>query len=297
MRVLNLATHDYANFSHDNANALRSVGVDCVDLKRCPHEFNYKTESEIYTDDVFFDEIKKADIIQIMHSDENICRIIRNRFFSKKTVVWHTGTAYRQGFKRLNGMFNDFVKISFLALGEFGNLGAAKPVYSVGAIDTEKIQPVFNGKKEVGHFPSSVENKGTANVVKLMQELGIGFNVKTNRVSSEEQLNRYNGIGIYVEMFNLMQNNRPYGSWGITALEAACKGRVIITNENNNMYKDTYGESALFIANTEQEFKEKMRLIMRSDILELQKKTREWVVKNHSYQATGERLKNILNGL
>ena len=46
MKVVNICWDDYANFSHENANALRSVGIDCVDLKLIPHVFGYSTESQ-----------------------------------------------------------------------------------------------------------------------------------------------------------------------------------------------------------------------------------------------------------
>jgi hypothetical protein len=298
MRVLNLCSHDYANFSHDNANALRSVGVDCIDIKGFPHEFNYETESTIYGFDLLNEEFKKADVIQLMHSDLNLARYIsQNKRRSQKYCVWHTGTAYRQQPDRYNRLFNAMCDKVFIALGEFANMGAKNAQYLVGAIDTERIQADINGSKVIGHYPSNIDNKGTVMVGRLVRQCGYGLDLKTEKVSYKEQLKRYDNCGIYIEMFNLKQRLQPYGSWGITALEAACKGRVIITNQNNNEYSKVYGNTELLICNNEKEFKERLQGVMNIDIKEKQIATRKWVEENHSYKAAGERLKNILHGL
>ena len=39
MKVLNISTNDWANYSYSNAVALRSVGVKCDGLKIYPHSF------------------------------------------------------------------------------------------------------------------------------------------------------------------------------------------------------------------------------------------------------------------
>ena len=57
MKVLNLSYDDYANYAHESANALRSVGIDCKDLKRVKHPFSYGTESKVATSDEIRREI------------------------------------------------------------------------------------------------------------------------------------------------------------------------------------------------------------------------------------------------
>ena len=60
MKILNICQNDWANFSHDNANALRSVGIYCVDLKEQPHKFQYPEESKIANTNYILEQIKLA---------------------------------------------------------------------------------------------------------------------------------------------------------------------------------------------------------------------------------------------
>ena len=86
MKVVNLAIRDYANFSHDNANALRSVGVNCSDYKIQPHANNYQEQSIIIDKGDISKKIKNADIVQVMHSDYELLPFIGRH---KKLIVWH----------------------------------------------------------------------------------------------------------------------------------------------------------------------------------------------------------------
>ncbi len=45
IRVFNIASNDYANMSHNNANALRSIGVYCNDYALSIHPFGYTSQS------------------------------------------------------------------------------------------------------------------------------------------------------------------------------------------------------------------------------------------------------------
>lgn len=67
-RVLNIASNDYANMSHNNARALRSVGVDCFDYTLNLHPFNYEEQSELLTREELISMVNKFDVIQIFHS-------------------------------------------------------------------------------------------------------------------------------------------------------------------------------------------------------------------------------------
>ena len=61
MKVLNISFDDHANFSHENANSLRCIGIECKDLKRVKHPFSYGTESKLATSSEIEREIKKSD--------------------------------------------------------------------------------------------------------------------------------------------------------------------------------------------------------------------------------------------
>jgi hypothetical protein len=299
MRVVNICIDDYANFSHENARCLRSVGVDCLDFKLLPHSFCYNTESTIVDVHGMLKQIMQADLVQLFHSDSNLLRYA----IKKPMVVWHTGTRYRQQSQKLNQLFNRHVQHSFIALGEFAGKGAKNEVYSVGAIDTENILPrpgLLNDKIIVGHYPSNPHIKGTDIINKIVGSIDIDFEYghSMHHTTYKDQLQRMQLCDIYLELFAHSQNGKPYGSWGITALEAAAMGKVVFTNHTTkDVYKKAYGVyPGLEICNTQDLFKSRLEEVLadRDLIMILQAETRQWVVDHHSYEATGKRLKKIL---
>ena len=82
-------------------------------------------------------------------------------------VVYHAGSSYRKHYKFYNDLFNPFVNMSILALGEFWELGAKNPQYLVGAVDTKRITPHFGSSfstPRIGHYPSNVSIKRTVHI-------------------------------------------------------------------------------------------------------------------------------------
>lgn len=297
MKIVNICGFDNANFSHDNANALRSVGVDCEDYILQKHPFNYASQSTLINRGQVWEVCKDADIIQIMHSDIRLVNLCQ-RLKEKKCVVWHTGSIYRQGYVGINNFFNEFVLASFNALGEFDGLGAKNPYYFVGSIDTDKLQPVYNKGKRIAHHPSNPTVKGTDNIIRMVNDLDLNLTYSKDIVNYDVQIERMKQCDIYIELFNLTLGGKKYGSWGITALESACLGKATITNHSTlSVYNRTYGDIGITIANNEFEFKNKLLELYHGDTNYYGKVSREWVVMNHSYKASGKRLINILSGL
>jgi len=98
-------------------------------------------------------------------------------------------------------------------------------------------------------------------------------------------------------MFNPMQGKRKYGEWGMTTLEAAALGKIVVTNFLSiDRYKIEYGECPLFVCNTLEQLEKNILYLSKmnkEEILEKKKETRAWVEKFHSYKAVGERLKGF----
>lgn len=309
IKVLNITTDDYANFSHDNANALRSVGVNCIDVKLSPHLFGYESQSEIVDKDQMKAIISFVDIVQIHHSDErclNIYNEVKMPFH--KLIVYHTGSRYREYSRRFNAIFNSNVEMSFIALGEFAGLGAKNEKYIVGAVDVEsahKFNHEIRAPYKLGHYPSNCIVKGTSEILKMTSDIKEKIEFKalfsTGMVGYKRQLKRMSKCDIYIELFNTTLNGKEYGSWGITALEAAAMGKVVVTqNLNARVYQEAYGYCPLVICNTEEKFIDNVTNLLNMDSTNLsllQTETYNWVKNNHSYEATGNKLKNILNGL
>lgn len=302
--VLNVCNNDWANFSYDNAKALKSIGIQCESVKLTKHKNNYPNESKLVSEKELQKLINKADIIQIHHSDKQMASFVKNHPF---VVVYYAGSTYRNYPEFYNELFNPIVKMSIHALGEFWDLGAKNQKYLVGAVDTDKIKPHYSkgfSTPRIAHYPSNVNKKGTVHIKQMLDELAkrgrrfkfLGDDV--HLVPFSENLKRMADCDIYIELFQLKLGTKRYGSFGISALEAAALGKIVITNNLSwKVYEDNYGKCELVIANTETEFINKLFFLIDSNddiLLEKQKATREWLVRNHSYKATGIRLKKIL---
>lgn len=301
MKILSISFDDYANYAHENANALRSVGIDCKDFKRVKHPFDYGTESKVATTDEIKREIAKADIVQLFHSDSTWLELAWS--LGKRVFVYHTGTTYRMNPIHCNSIFNDKVERCFTDQCEFIGLGMKNETYIATAINTDKFKPgewkTINPYL-IAHFPSNPTVKGTDKIVEMLQKIETAnFTVNTDKVSHKSQIERMQNCDIYVELFAPFQHGRPYGCFGVTAFEAAALGKIVFTNNiGQKVYSDAYGDCALVIANNEVEFISKMKWILQLDekhIVNLQEQSREWIVNKHSYEATGNRLKTLLN--
>lgn len=305
LKVANISTSDWSNFSHDNANALRSIGVDCVDYKMQSHNFNYASQGRLVPLVRMLKFIEDRDIIQLMHSDVKLYEQVKG--LGKKIVVYHTGTPYRINHVEYDKIFSgcDLIitdQCEFLCLNP-------NMKYLATAINVSKFTPKAGTKTplEVAHYPSSHTVKGSDEIVRMVRDLhketpGFSFKYTNKNISHPEQIQRMNECDIYIELFKPLLNGNPYCCYGVTAFEAAALGKVVVTqNLYPDVYKKTYNCNYPFvICNTEAEFKEKISGLLclgekEIDLIKLA--TREWLVDNHSYTATGKILLSWLEQL
>lgn len=306
MKIVNVCQHDWANFSFDNSQALRSVGVDCIAIKEHTHRFAYEAEGLVMRSNEIYNKIRHADIVQIFHSDKKYishCTTLEK----ERVIVYHTGTTYRQNHNVINSLFNPVVEKSIIALGEFAGMGSINETYIVGAINTDrfKYSNTTNDCYKIAHYPSSSTVKGSDIIERVARKLfkkyskKFSFKLSTKLVPYSEQIKRISECDIYIELFSPLQNGKPYGSWGITALEAAAMGKVVVTNHTTeNIYKKAYGcKTPFIVCNTESELYKKLEELVKmdkKDIIMLKNNTREWVEKYHSYKSSGNKLKVLL---
>jgi len=298
MKVVNFSRDDYSNFAYDNAMALRSVGVDANSYVIIPHQFNYLRTSEQISLSNVMQKMVEADYVQIFHSDSEALNVFINSKSKAKLIVYHAGSRYRRAPEKYNHLFNGFVHKSVIALPEFAGLGCKNEQYLVGAIDTDRIYRTPSHPQhpfDFRHYPSNAHVKGTTDIIKMVMEVKqnnkFHFRYGLNRVESPQQYERMRECDIYIELFAPMNEGKPYGSFGITALEAASMGKIVVTqNLNSDVYFNEYGFCRLFTPVTVSDFKEVIELLANStpkEISNLQDETREWVVKNHGYKASG----------
>ena len=81
-------------------------------------------------------------------------------------------------------------------------------------------------------------------------------------------------------------------------MEAAALGKVVITDFlGKEKYEKEFCKCPFLVANTKEELLEHisyLRSLNGEKIREIQKETRDWVVKNQSYKVIGGRLRDVL---
>lgn len=301
MKIVNCSRTDWANFSYDNAMALRSVGIDAESLCMIEHSFGYTHASTPATKETIKRKMREADVVQIMHSCAHSLNYYISSGSKAKLIVYHTGSIYRNNPEVFNKLFNGHIHKSVIALPEFSGLGGKNEQYIVGAVDTDRIQPLkyqVSFPYQVKHYPSNAEIKGTerikAMVSKSKYQDRFNFMWDSQLVSMKEQYDRCGACDIYIELFNPAISGKPYGSFGIQALESAAMGKIVMTqNLQNDVYLNEYRENKLILSDTEDEFIFNLNLLVFLSpevITKMQEETRQWVVDKHSYKATGNRI-------
>jgi hypothetical protein len=292
MYVLNLSSNDYANMSHENANALRSAGVKCDDICMSLHPFGYETQSARRTHLWVKDHFMIYDVIQIFHTDETLYELVKSH---PNVVIYHTGTRYRENKEYFDRIFEGRKIITdqcefllhnheFIYLAPHTNL---KPT-------NKEI-----GKLIVGHYPSNQEVKGTKDIERMLKPFMNDFDVRidTTKVSHEDNLKRVSDCHIYIELFKPELNGNPYGCFGVSAFEATALGCLVLTNNiNRAAYENVYGMSPFLITNTEQIFMNTLISLHDREIYEIAKESfHAGFYAKHGATETGLRIKNILN--
>lgn len=301
MKIINVSHTDWARFQWDNMNALRSVGIHCDSITLCRHEF-YQEQSEIVSDTKeIIRRIADYDVIQFFHDNLNLFDLLVPAMIGKKIIVYHTSSFYRANADRVNANMNPYVYKIVNAMPEFMGMGARNEVYMVGAVDTDRIKPggwVPNERPVFAHYPSNANVKGTAKIVELMSRTPANFLYSTDIVGYQDQLARMNMCDVYIEMFTDKDGlGSAYGDFGITALEAAAMGKVVMTNsKHHSTYFEAYSIPFFWMFNSEAGFLDSIRMLNTGyHSKEGAQEARELVVKNHSYKATGDYfLKNVL---
>ena len=295
---------DFANVSYTLQQSLRAIGVDALALTlalKSPTLSNSASAKIIKVA-----ELKRyaeqSKIIQFMHS-LHINLGVKN----KRMFVYHGGGRYRENFENLNKIFNPIVEKCIIQTGDLFELGAKNEVWLLPAVDTEGIKPIYerqNKKIIVGHFPTSTSVKNSEDINKVINNLKKDFGDKFDYISSSsvigwsEHIKRVSKCDIYIEACTPHLNDKKYGEWGVSGVEAAALGKVVITHFfSHERYKKEYGKCCLKIANSLVDVEKHMRklLILNNDeLLQIKKDTRVWVEKFHSYHAVGKKLKEIV---
>lgn len=310
MEVLLISSHDWANVGYTLSKCLNLVGVKATMLVKNKHAFNYPEHGIRFRG---VNDIKKyaerADIIQFMHSDFVNTGVDLSK---KRVFVFHGGGTYLINHVIKNKIFNPIVECSIIQTGNLFGLGAKNEQWLLPAVDTNKLLPVYNNNDKliIGHFPSSAFAKNSEGinmtVNRLKKEYGDRFEYEfsAKTVPWEEQMARVARCDVYIEACSLSVDVKKYntlvkyGEWGISALEAAALGKIVITHFlSKDKYEKEYGTCGLKTANSLDEIENHIRSILLlndAELLVSKEETREWVEKFHDYKSVGTRLKDVI---
>jgi len=296
MRVLNISQIDYANFAHQFSNALRSVGVDSVDLVNTLHDFNYASQGQKASVWQMTHAMTQSDVVVVHHSHPHLFELAKNNC-KGQVIVTHTGTRYREGHEALDILFKDTVCISdqseFFAFNK--NL-----TYIVSPVEFELAPTIKDKPIKIGHYPSNEDVKGTAKILEMLQPFKDDFKLlySNKKVDHYFQLERMAKCDVYIELFKPELNGNPYGCFGVTGLEACAMGKVVITNNlYPKVYTDAYGTCPMTIINTEDNFSNYIRQFLKLDvefIKQIQIQNYELMKENHSFVNTGKRILKLI---
>jgi hypothetical protein len=302
MKVVSVCGNDWARFAHNFSESLKAVGVESCSYCLASHPFGYPKQSEVVAIERIAELTNDADFVIVHHSDFELLKYISN----KNIIHYAAGTKYRQNPESINKLFAGCLT-TFFALPEFQYTVGSNSYYIVGAVDINvEVRPI-NERLVVAHYPSNPEVKGSAEIIRIVSELqkqyDFDFRYSLDRVSYTEQQKRLSECDIYVELLAPTQGGKPYGSFGLTALECAAMGKIVVTQNitGKDIYFKAYGVNALKPVNHSSHLSNMIHDLVttedRNDIIGFMANSREWIVNNHGYGATGERVLNILNSL
>lgn len=286
MKVLIVCKNDWANLAYNYQESLREVGVDAKAVKTAINRLRVQ-QAEVCSIQEMKMYAKSAEIIHFVHSQKPISGVVLK---GKKVVVSHTGSTYRIKYKKVNAAFNPIVDLS-IGMGDLYGKGAKNEHWiEAGVTDTNLLQPVYersDNKIIVSHFPSAPSAKGSEIIKQTLKDTGDNykFSYDYTRVDWKTNIERVKKCDIYVERLLLTQG------FGISALEAAALGKIVITSYAfKQKYEETHGKFGMISVTTPKQLLEEVRRISNlsdNEILEMKKKSRSWVEKYHSYEATG----------
>jgi len=330
MKVGLFAKCDWANLGYTLSECLSLNGFQSKMHALYKHAYNYEKYGEIHTLKSMVEQMEKYDIIQFMHSGEGVlfnakftfngkfkCFPIVHDFIinhpNKTYVIFHGGTVYRGNHDKINNIkiIKDRIHKTIIQTADLLGLSDKKEEWILANVDTSSISPskTNNAKKIFAHYPSNPRKKNSDFIEKHMNEMLINpiftsrfdFICSRNNISHNDHLKRIAKSDIYIEHQCYRLNGGRYGEFGVTALEAAAMGKIVITcSSAMEKYNRDYGECPLFISNCQKEFIDTINHIMQmtdEEISENQKLTRAWVCQHHSYNSIANRLINFYSSV
>lgn len=231
----------------------------------------------------------------------------------KLVVVQHGGRAYRVNHKLYNDTFGYFIDKTIIQMPDILGKGAPNeeliyyPVQCNHPLFTPNFKRASKDHIILGHFPTSQFAKGSEAFVRASKRAYKEYNnlrfIGTHSFSQADNmlllwpdhLKRVQQCDVILETCAEVAQGKPFGEWGNQCIEAAALGKIVITNSHSaELYRKEYGEGfAPRIANNEDDvYRHLCEIGQLSDaeLMEEKERSRKWVEKYHSMEATAQRL-------
>ena len=308
--IIFIAHDDWCNVGTEWALACQSIGMKSLAICWQRAMWHYIHGSvQIHDNDELQRISDGADVVVHMHT--HIAPI--KRVPGQKWIVFHGGSRFRRDPATHISTQNPLVDMTWIQTGELFGFGCKNEHWMMPAIDTEYLQPHFSDPRRISedglrfaHYPrvagNGIVKKGTKGIVKIacdVERLRENFRWSYGLEPKlwVENMERMSQPDIYIERLS-----RSCKEWGITAMEAAALGKVVITQfESKERYEREFEcECPFVISNTPEELKEKIMWLLDippEEIIEIQKRTRDWVCKVHGYEPTARRIQKHLEEL
>ena len=315
--VLLLCYDDWANTGWKMFKTYRAMGLNVMGFKGRHHVFFYPEQLVVLPE---ITNTKKALGLKELAEQSKVIHYVATTFIDtgidlseKFCAVNHGGKMYRHDPKAANELFNKFVDVSIIQTPDMLGLGAKNEKLVYFPVDTDFLKPVYRERKEVvvGHFPSHWQ-KGTDAITNVIRKIGEkhSFRYRTLRDSQVVWLSAMGilkTVDVYIDQmlttvkYGNSQEERILGTWGNASMEAAAMGKIPISSALFvDTYRKEYGcDPAVEVANSPQELQEVLERLITMPLDEFrakQENARRWAVENHSFEATGKRLKERIYG-
>ncbi len=289
-----LCKNDWANRAYKTVRALRSVGIDAQGAKLIPHKYKFPRQLPVLGMKKIQRAVDVSEIVWFTHSNYRL--LLRLNLSGKTVIMSHSGTKYRQNYKGINKTVNPYVDLTITCEASLMGLGAKNERF-VSLKIADGFSPVYHSGDPltIAHYPSAAHTKGTRTIRRVLEDYP--HNISSKPVSWKKNIKRMSKCDIYIDQLKLRQKGRPLGEFGQATVEAAMLGKIVIVNYlYPERYIDEYGHFAPRIANNTKELKEHLEELFdkeQDEIVEEQLQSRAWALRNHSYQAVGEKLKSV----
>lgn len=316
-RVMLCAKKDWANLGRLLEDSLRSCGVDADMYITKRSKLVYEREGKLVSYQKMLCAAEDYDIVQFMHSGRDIVFVpkdftirkkLRNRMKrwrnDKLIVMFHGGSFWRKHHDKINDSgINKFIDGTIIQSVDLLNLGAKNEKWVMAPTDVDKLTPRFSradpNKIVFGHYPTIPYKKNSALIVKVMSEMekkypNCEFQHSFDVVPYKRNMRRIKQCDVYIEQQAYTIQGKTHGEIGLSAQEAAALGKIVVASfRSEKEYADEYGDHAVVVSNSEEEFRssiERILLMTPEEILRRKKQSREWIVGKHSFRAIGKRM-------